>query len=76
MHLQFSEHELKNDGMVTLAVTIEEELLRRMDATVQPDLAAEDTTGDRVEVVEDQNPGELHYNYKANKLKTFDFTDE
>ena len=41
MHLQFSEHELKNDGMVTLAVTIEEELLRRMDATVQPDLAAE-----------------------------------
>ena len=34
----------EKNGMVTLVVTIEEELLRRVDASLQPDLAAEDIT--------------------------------
>ena len=31
----------EKNGMVTLIVTMEEELLRRVDASLQPDLAAE-----------------------------------
>ena len=67
MHLQFSEQELKNDGMVTIVVTIDEELMRRMDASVQPDLVAEDINRDRVNVGKDQQSGELHFKFKANQ---------
>ena len=31
-----------SDGMVTLVVTIEEELLRRIEASLHPDLTAEE----------------------------------
>ena len=36
--------------MVTIVVTIEEELLRMMDASIQPDLAAEGNTREEEEV--------------------------
>ena len=40
---------MENDGTVTLVVTIDKELLKRVDASVQPGLAAEGITRDRVE---------------------------
>ena len=67
MYLKFLDEELKNGGRVTTALTIDEELLRRMDTSFQPDLAAEDITRDRLEVVEDQESGELHFKSKANQ---------
>ena len=39
-----------SDGMVTLVVTIEEELLRRIEASIQPDLVAEGNSREEVEV--------------------------
>ena len=47
--------------MVTLVVTVDEDLLKRVDASVQPDLAAEGITRDRVEdgVVEEVEVREL-----------------
>ena len=33
-----------SDGMVAIVVTIEEELLRRIEASVHPDLTAENST--------------------------------
>ena len=47
-----------------------------MDASVQSDLTAEGITRDGVEVVEDQQPGELQVKSKANQSQTSDFTDE
>ena len=38
------------NGMVTIIVTIEEELLRMMDASIQPDLVAEGNTREEEEV--------------------------
>ena len=38
------------NGMVTIVVTIEEELLRMMDASIQPDLVAEGNTREEEEV--------------------------
>ena len=59
------ETEEKN-RMVNLIVTIDEELLRRMDTAVHPDLVAEGIT--RVEVgeeglhfIKNREPGVFHY---------------
>ena len=38
------------NGMVTIVVAIEEELLRMMDASIQPDLVAEGNTREEEEV--------------------------
>ena len=55
------------NGMVTIVVAVDEELLRRMDASLQPDLAAEGITRDRVEVGKDQQSGELHFKSNVNQ---------
>ena len=43
------------NGMVTIVVTIEQELLRMMDASIQPDLVAEGNTREEEEEVEGVN---------------------
>ena len=56
------EMEEKN-RMVTLIVTIDEELLRRVDASLQPDLAAEGVAKveEELHFITNNEPGEFSY---------------
>ena len=56
------EMEEKN-RMVTLIVTIDEELLRRVDASLQPDLAAEGVAKveEGLHFITNNEPGEFSY---------------
>ena len=64
MYIKLSDDKTEAEkGMVTLVVTIDKELLRRIDASLQPDLGSEDIN--RVEeglhYITKNEPGELSY---------------
>ena len=57
-HFISSDEELKvENGKVTLFVTIDKELLRRLETSDHPDLATEGIT--RVETIKNSQPGEF-----------------
>ena len=53
----------EKNRMVTLIVTIDEELLRRVDASLQPDLAAEGVAKveEGLHFITNNEPGEFSY---------------
>ena len=53
----------EKNRMVTLIVTIDEELLRRVDASLQPDLAAEGVAKveEGLHIITNNEPGEFSY---------------